>query len=405
MQRIDYFAGIPLCGLLSCWEKAKNFLFSVSKRDIFALPTKKLLFIELSEMGSAFLAYPVLKQSVEKLGKENVFFLIFTKNRESVDILDVIPKENVITISDRSFIDFAVGTLKALFFIWKNNIDTTIDMELFSRATAIISYLSGAKKRVGFDNFTDEGLYRGSFITHRVFLNNHHHISHNFLALFEALSSSYDELPQLKKNVSSLMCELPHIKPSDEELEKIWSRISLLNSKITKNDKIFILNPDPGLLALRGWPTDRYKEVAKYILKTYPNVFVLLLGLSRSSTYADLVLPEEYKDRCINFCGQTDNLKDVTTLFAISDLLLTNDSGPGHLATLSRIPAVVLFGPESPLKYGPLGQQVESLFANLSCSPCYSAANHRYSICSNNRCLQAIETNQVIQICSNKISN
>ena len=123
------------------------------------------------------------------------------------------------------------------------------------------------------------------------------------------------------------------------------------------------------------------------------------MGLPRSSSYAAKVFPEELAERCIDFCGKTRNLKDVTTLFSFAKLLVTNDSGPGHLASLSKIPAVVLFGPESPKKYGPLGDTVRSLFANFSCSPCYSPANHRYSICTNNRCLQAITVDTVYETC------
>ena len=347
-------------------------------------------------MGSAFLAYPMLKRAAERFGREHVFFLIFTKNRESVDLLDVIPYENVITISDKNFIAFALGTIKALLQIWKARIDTTMDMELFSRATAIISLLSGAQTRIGFDNFTDEGLYRGNFISHRVMLNNHQHISLNFLALLEALDADPTELPQLKKNVSGLMCDLPHIVPSDDEQAYIWSKLTELAPSLTKQHELIVINPDPGLLALRGWPVERYKAVVERLLAERPQCYIVLMGLKRSGSYASVVFPALTHERCINFCGVTRNLRDVITLFNMSKLLLTNDSGPGHLATLSRVNAIVLFGPESPQKYGPLGSTVTSLFANLNCSPCYSPANHRYSICKNNRCLQEISIEQVM---------
>jgi ADP-heptose:LPS heptosyltransferase len=391
MQRIDYFVGVPLCGALGLLYRLKRLLFPCKHSK-----PSRLLCIELSEMGSAFLAYPMLKRAVERFGREQVFFLIFTKNRESVDLLNVIPYENVITISDKNFIAFALGTIKALLQIWKARIDTTMDMELFSRATAIISLLTGAQTRIGFDNFTDEGLYRGNFITHRVMLNNHQHISLNFLALLEALDADPTELPQLKKNVSGLMCDLPHLIPSDDERNYIWSKLTELAPGLTKQHELIVINPDPGLLALRGWPVERYKAVVERLLAERPQCYIVLMGLKRSGSYAAEVFPALSHERCINFCGVTRNLRDVITLFNMSKLLLTNDSGPGHLATLSRVNAIVLFGPESPQKYGPLGQTVTSLFANLNCSPCYSPANHRYSICKNNRCLQEISIEQVM---------
>jgi ADP-heptose:LPS heptosyltransferase len=395
---------VPICTLLSVYALFLKFLYKIIHTLTGSSPKKptpkRLLFIELSEMGSAFLAYPTLKRAAENFGAENIFFLIFTKNRESVDLLKIIPHQNVITISDKSFVQFAFGTLTALFKIWQCKVDTTIDMELFSRATAIISFFSGAKIRVGFDNFTDEGLFRGTFITNRVLLNIHHHISLNFLALYEGIFSDNSELPQIKKNVSGYMCDLPHLTKSQEDKEKTFSKLQQLNPKINKDSKLVVLNPDPGLLSLRGWSTDSYKQAARELIQSNSNLFIVLMGLPRSKDYDKLVFPEEYLDRCVNFCGHTYNLEDVITLFNVCHLLISNDSGPGHLASLARIPAVVLFGPESPAKYGPLGNQVTSLFANLSCSPCYSAANHRHSICTNNRCLQAISVNQVVNAAS-----
>lgn len=394
MQQIDYFAGIPLCFMLSTGRALKNLVLPEK-----TCAPRKILFIELSEMGSAFLAYSSLVRAVEKVGRENVYFLIFEKNRESVDLLGIIPEENVITIEDSDFTAFAAGTIKALWKVRSLGIDTSLDLELFSRATSLMSYLSGAKNRVGFDNFTDEGLYRGRFITHRVLLNNHQHIALNFLALVESLYSDRTELPMLKANVAELMRPLPHIVPSEAERAEMWGRIGLEYPSVSERSKIVVINPDPGLLALRGWPVSYYRELCSRLLAHDPSVVILLMGLPRSSSYAEAVFPPEFRGRCVDFCGRTKNLRDVTTLFYFAKLLITNDSGPGHLASLARVPALVLFGPESPEKYGPLGDSVTSLFANFSCSPCYSPANHRHSICTNNRCLQAITVDTVFKAC------
>lgn len=399
MQLIDYYAGIPLCLGVSAWHAVTSVIAPRPPKE-----PKKIVFIELSEMGSAFLAYSSLMLATQRVGRENVYFLIFEKNRESVDLLGVIPKENVITISDKNFPAFATGALKALAKMRSIGIDTTLDLELFSRATSLLSYLSGAVNRVGFDNFTDEGLYRGSFITHRVMLNNHQHIALNFLALVQALTVDRTELPMLKENVTPLMMDLPHINPTPEEREDMWKRICAVNPKLTTDSKLVILNPDPGLLALRGWPVDRYAALAKKLLEKDPDLFIAVMGLPRSSSFSKAIFPPEYNDRCLDLCGKTKDLKEVTTLFHFARVLVTNDSGPGHLASLSKVPAVVLFGPESPEKYGPLGDFVTTLFANFSCSPCYSPANHRHSICTNNRCLQAISLDQVYNATAKHLS-
>ncbi|MBW1804079.1 MAG: glycosyltransferase family 9 protein, partial [Deltaproteobacteria bacterium] len=76
---------------------------------------------------------------------------------------------------------------------------------------------------------------------------------------------------------------------------------------------------------------------------------------------------------------------------------ITNDGGPGHFASLTSIPAIILFGPETPLLYGPLDQKSTAIHASLSCSPCLTAYNHRDTPCDgDNMCLKAITTEEVL---------
>ena len=99
--------------------------------------------------------------------------------------------------------------------------------------------------------------------------------------------------------------------------------------------------------------------------------------------------------RCINFVGRTRSIGHVVELFHQADLLITNDSGPAHFATLTDIDSITLFGPETPSLYGPLGKGAVHLYKDLACSPCITAANHRNSPCTNNVCLQEISVEEV----------
>jgi ADP-heptose:LPS heptosyltransferase len=98
--------------------------------------------------------------------------------------------------------------------------------------------------------------------------------------------------------------------------------------------------------------------------------------------------------RCINFIGKT-NLRELFDLFNVSDVLVSNDSGPPHFASMTNIKVIVLFGPESPALYAPLGKNIHVLYSNFACSPCVSAYTHRKSACRNNKCLKAITPDMV----------
>src|SRR5262249_7706670 len=151
--------------------------------------------------GSTIIAYPAIRALTEKLGAQNVFFMIFNRNREGIDLLQLIPRENVIVIDDKSLGGFLSSTVRALLRCWKERIDCTIDLELFSRCTALLSWLSGASIRVGLSTFQNEGLYRGSLFSHPLLYSPHHHMSVTYRALIEAPFEDASELPLLKRRL------------------------------------------------------------------------------------------------------------------------------------------------------------------------------------------------------------
>jgi ADP-heptose:LPS heptosyltransferase len=77
-------------------------------------------------------------------------------------------------------------------------------------------------------------------------------------------------------------------------------------------------------------------------------------------------------------------------------VMISNDSGPAHFAAACGLPTIVLFGPETPSLYRPLGSAT-AIYAGLACSPCVSASNHRKTACTDNVCMQAIGVEQVFQ--------
>lgn len=391
MQQIDYWVGVPLCFVLSLWHRlCKSFL------PVREVQPRKILFIELSEMGSAIIAHSTLVKAQELFPGSELFFLVFRKNRESVDVLNVIPPENVIVIGEKNFFQFAIETLKALLKLRRLGIDTCIDMELFSRCTALLSYLSGAKNRVGYDQYTGEGLYRGTFLTRRVMYNNHQHMALNFLALLYSLSTDREDVPLLKRNLEEDVLPLPAFRGNAEEEEAIDRLFA--NHTLPPDAQLVIVNPDPGLLPLRGWPLENFITVCKKLCETSPRIVIAVVGLRNSKPIAERLLRELPAGRGLDFTGATRTLRELMVLLCRSALLLTNDSGPAHFASLTPVRSIVLFGPETPRLYAPLSNSCRSVTANLSCSPCFAATNHRRSVCKNNVCMQAIPVQRVFSL-------
>ena len=127
IKRIDRWAGVPLCFLLSAFAWL---LRAVAPRRPPAAPTK-ILFLKLIEQGATVLAYPALLRAVDLVGRTNVFFCVFAENRPILDVLDVIPRDNVFEIRKRTLGLFLYDTARFLVKARRAGIDAVIDMEFF----------------------------------------------------------------------------------------------------------------------------------------------------------------------------------------------------------------------------------------------------------------------------------
>jgi ADP-heptose:LPS heptosyltransferase len=160
--------------------------------------------------------------------------------------------------------------------------------------------------------------------------------------------------------------------------------------------RIVLINPNASeLLPQRRWMPERYVELIKRILAAAPDVVVLITGAPSENEEAGEKCQLIDNQRCINFAGAV-TLGQLPMLYSIATLMVTNDSGPGHFSSITPLPTFVLFGPETPALYGSLGNSTP-IFAGLACSPCVSAANHRKTPCTDNKCLQAITVEQVFR--------
>ncbi len=394
MRRIDYWVGIPLCFLFSLFFNIHQRLFKKKKQS----PVKNILFIELSEMGSTVLAYPSIKRAQELYQNGTIFFLIFENNKESVEILNCLMPDHIFTIRSDRLLYLFMDTIMFFFLCRRHRIDTVVDMELFSRFSSVLTFLSGAERRVGFYNYHGEGLYRGRYLTHRVTYNAHMHMSQNFMALIESLSEDTTNEPLVKRELPPSSLNSLWFSPDESLKIKIQQRLKkeypLWDPSI---NKLFILNPNPGnLLPIRGWPLEYFAQLAQALLDASPHHLVVLLGLAEAKSDGVFIQKEVKSSRCINFIGYTENLQEVITLFSFGEVLITSDGGPAHFASMTDIRVVVLFGPETPGLYAPLGPRVHVFYNAFSCSPCVNVFNHRKTPCSDNRCLQTIPVKEVV---------
>jgi ADP-heptose:LPS heptosyltransferase len=148
-------------------------------------------------------------------------------------------------------------------------------------------------------------------------------------------------------------------------------------------------------IPLRRWPEHNFLELANRLAKTYPDFYILFVGLEVERMLTEDLLVGATSSKILSLVGETKDLSELITLFTLGDLLITSDSGPAHFACLSDINILTLFGPETPRLFSPLVENSWSIGEQVECSPCFSIYNGCHTKCKNNRCLQAISVDQV----------
>ncbi|MGP8201192.1 MAG: glycosyltransferase family 9 protein [Limisphaerales bacterium] len=384
LQKIDRWAGVPLCFLLTLARK----VIGRSPPPGAAAP-RSILFIKLAEQGSTVLAGAAIARAVAMAGRQNVFFITFQENRLILDLLQLIPEENVITVCRNSLPELVSSTWRAMRRMRRLKLDAAIDMEFFSRGSAVVSCLSGAPVRVGFHAFFGAGPYRGDLMTHRVLYNPHLHTSATFQVLVEALGTDPARLPTLDFAPPTAVHVLAPFTPRPEETAVV--RAMLLGGPL------ILLNPNASdLLPLRRWPGERYVDLAKRLLAQFPEAQLGFTGAPEEAAETERLVREVNSKRCICLGGRT-TLRQLMVLYTLAEILVTNDSGPAHFAALTPIHVITLFGPETPALFAARTPRHQAIWLGLGCSPCVSAYNNRQSPCRDNVCMKQITVEQVFQ--------
>ncbi|MDD5583972.1 MAG: glycosyltransferase family 9 protein [Candidatus Omnitrophica bacterium] len=391
MRHVDYWVGIPLCFALNSFNFFARLIDLFKKRG---LPQyKKILYIKLSEMGAIILAYSLIKKMREEHSEAGIFFLTFKKNKEIFQALgEIVPDANVLTIRDESLISFSFDTVKAIRRLRRENIDITFDLEFFSRFTAVLAYLTGGKKRVGFSRYSFEGLYRGNLFTHAIAYNPLLHISETYLSLHQTITNDRKNSPELKETVADNTIQAPHFISNEETRKGVLEKIKPY--KISGDTRLILVNPGEGMLPLREWSLKNFTYICKELLNDEKN-YICIAGTANKYKKEIRLHAALNNPRCINLVGKT-SIIELLELFSLAHILIANDCGLSHIAALTSIEKFIIFGPESPQIFSPLDEHTQLLYARMPCSPCLSVLNHRNSRCKNNICLQAVDPRDVL---------
>ena len=434
LQRwIDRWAGIPLCAAVAAVDAVMRRF-----RPVTDTAPRAIVVILLSEMGSLVLANDMFARLKQRYPNAPLHALLFRKNREILDLMQVMDPANVHTVDDRSLPLLLASLGKAIGELRRAKVDVAIDCELFSRISSLLSYASGAAIRVGFHRHTQEGLYRGSHINRPVPYNPYHHISAQFLTLARAIDST--AVPKSKLPLLAAPKPPPHVQLDGALIQAIHRRLAQDFPAIAGKPLVLVY-PGGGILPIRAWPLASYTALCQGLVAD--GCAVAVIGLKDDQALARRLVAQvqagvniggegddqagsqpkqgprdwlcqtagaaapsggrelhEVNERggdIIDLTGYTRSISELLALFHVARLLVTNDGGPGQFAALTPIWTLMLFGPETPGLYAPLTPRCYSFYSKWPCSPCLTAYNHRASYCDgDNQCLKVIAPDAVL---------
>jgi len=378
MKAIDHRVGLVICVVLDAVERVLRLLRG---RTPEVGDVSSILVTKYFGMGSILLATPMMEALRKRFPQAKITLFTFERNRPLGELLTCV--DEVLSLRTDSLRTFLSDLLARLWHFRRRRFDLAVDLEFFSKFATIVTYLSGARARVGFQL---RSLWRGDLLTHPVYMNQHRHITRDFMAMAEAAGVAMDE---------PAVCS---IKPSSAAIAvspEAEARIAALVQG--KPRPIVALNPNASELSFeRRWPPERFVELAKRLTAHRPPVRLFVVGSEQDRPYVDDIVSQ--CDGGVTSLAGDLSVEELFPFFRTCDLVVTNDSGPLHMATIVGTPTVSFFGPETPEFYGPLGASERAMvfYKHLYCSPCLSAQNVKTPVCGgNNQCLQAIGVDEV----------
>jgi lipopolysaccharide heptosyltransferase I len=238
---------------------------------------------------------------------------------------------------------------RSLRMIQGHRFDWVIDLQSLLRS-GVVAWLAGGALTVGLDDpregaraFYDVIVPRPSYHTH-------------------AVDWYLDVLPHLGVPVHHNFNWLPERPEAARAVRDKW-----------RPDSTRWIALQPGARWVnKRWPVGHFAQVAQAIGNRFPDVRFVILG-GESDRELGEHIGRAAAGRCFDLTGRT-TLPEMVEWIRLCELMITNDTGPMHVAAALHKPVVALFGPTEPRRTGPYGQSDQVLTHQVECVPCMKAS-------------------------------
>ena len=328
----------------------------------------KVFILKPSSLGDVIQALPILRLLKQHLPASEIFWWLDASLvpllEDDPDLAGIIPFDRRRWASPLHWGE----AWQSLREIRGHSFDWVIDLQGLARS-GIVAWLANGALTVGLDDpregagcFCDIVVPRPSYETH-------------------AVDWYLRVLPPLGVPIHQDFRWMPERPERALALREKWS---------SEGGHWILLQPGARWLNKR-WPVEHFAELARQILGRHADARLAILGGEADRGLGQAIARVDPK-RCLDLTGRT-SLPEVVEWIRMGDLMITNDTGPMHVAAALGKPVISIFGPTEPRRTGPYAQVEDSLQARLPCAPCMK------SYCSYEKpleCLRAISPASVL---------
>jgi ADP-heptose:LPS heptosyltransferase len=359
--------------LLGRWMKRDH---SITSSNVNRIVVAKLI-----GMGSILQATPLLNALKRQYPHAVVTFVTMRSNRELLNRLSYV--DEVLVLDDRNVFKMAVTTVQTVAtLIWRQG-DLYFDLEVYSAFASLLALSAVTRLRIGF--YRHSVAFKNGIYTHLVYFNTRMPVRRLYLQLGRVVGVPPGQ-PELTGPIRV-----------DDGARAAVQPILTGTPGWQPQEPYIVVNPNASdLLLERRWPAEYFIDTLRQlVLRGYQ---VALIGNIVELAYVRSLfdrLPTEVQSRVANTAGRL-TLGELLALLEGAACVLTNDTGPMHMAIALRRPTVCLFGPAHPEHYGQDLDYVDIFYSQVFCSPCLYEADEP-PCHGNNICMQQIRPELVVQ--------
>lgn len=235
--------------------------------------------------------------------------------------------------------------------------DLVIDLQGLLRS-GLVAWATRSPIKIGFAEAKEGSSF---FYTHRVAGGRQIHAVDRYLKILQFLGGE----------VAEIKFHLPPLNSNADLLKSLPA-------------EYIVIAPSAGKIA-NMWPAERFGALAARL-----PLPALIIG-SKQDAWVTKTTVDHSRGRALDLGGKTD-LNGLMNVIKNARLLISNDTGPMHMAVALGVPVVAIFGPANPARTGPYGPMHTIVREELECSPCY-----RKKPCRHWQCLSNITVDRVYE--------